>query len=93
MRGLVLLAAAAVLLPGHASAESATSLGAVTRVSGHVMVSHRSPDKMGTLAFKDAVFEALSMTKTWSSSPGTSALIGSGVAHPQSDLRPAPGVA
>jgi hypothetical protein len=57
LRGLGLLATAVVLLPGHASAQSATSLGTVTRVSGHVMVSRGAPDKMDTLAFKDAVFD------------------------------------
>jgi hypothetical protein len=57
LRGLGLLAVAAVLLPGHASAQSATSLGTVTRVCGQVMLSRGAPDKMGTLAFKDAVFD------------------------------------
>ena len=58
MRRLGLLAAAAVLLPGHASAQSATILGTVTRVSSQVMVSNGAPDKMGTLALKDAVFDS-----------------------------------
>ena len=58
LRGLSLLAPAlALLLHGIASAQSATSLGTVTRVSGHVIVSRGTSDEMRPLNFKDSLFD------------------------------------
>ena len=58
MRGLGLLAPAlALLLPGVTSAQSATSLGTVTRVSGHVIVSRGTSNEMSALKFKDSLLD------------------------------------
>ena len=57
LRGLGLLAPALLLLPGVTSAEDATSVGTVTRVSGHVIVSRGTSNEMSTLQFKDSLFD------------------------------------
>jgi len=57
LRGLGLLAPALLLLPGVTSAEDATSVGTVTRVSGHVIVSRGTSNEMSTLKFKDSLFD------------------------------------
>ncbi|HWM78340.1 MAG TPA: FecR domain-containing protein [Methylomirabilota bacterium] len=58
LRGLGLLAPAlALLLPGVTSAQGATSLGTVTRVSGHVTVSRGTSNEMRALKFKDSLFD------------------------------------
>jgi hypothetical protein len=58
LRGLGLLAPAlALLLPGVTSAQSATSLATVTRVSGHVIVSRGTSNEMRALEFKDSLFD------------------------------------
>lgn len=58
MRGLGLLAPAlTLLLPGVTSAQSATALGTVTRVIGHVTVSRGASDEMSPLKFKDPLFD------------------------------------
>ena len=58
LRGLGLLAPAlTLLLPGVTSAQSASSLGTVTRVSGQVIVSRGTPNEMNPLRFKDTLFD------------------------------------
>ena len=57
LRGLGLLAPALLLLPGVTSAEDATSVGTVTRVSGRVIVSRGTSNEMSTLQFKDSLFD------------------------------------
>ena len=58
LRGLGLLARAlTLLLPGVASAQSATSLGTATRVSGQVIVSRGTPNEMNPLRFKETLFD------------------------------------
>ena len=57
LRGLGLLAPALLLLPGVTSAQDAASVGTVTRVSGHVIVSRGTSNEMSTLKFKDSLFD------------------------------------
>jgi len=57
LRGLGLLAPALLLLPGVTSAQDAASMGTVTRVSGHVIVSRGTSNEMSTLTFKDSLFD------------------------------------
>jgi len=58
LRGLGLLAPALLLLlPGVTSAQGAASVGTVTRVSGHVIVSRGTSNEMSTLKFKDSLFD------------------------------------